>query len=133
VKMKLERLRQQVPDPYKAAVVGGQSAPSQAEAAADAQRAKLDEAIGWNNRLEGHLRDAESARATLQKAQEEYVQKALKLADDASTERAARVKAENALHWYRWHWWGSWIALGLGVLACVVFALLKATGKLAFL
>ena len=35
------------------------------------------------------------------------------------------------LWWYRLHWWGSWIVLGLGVVACVVVAILKFTGKLA--
>lgn len=40
-------------------------------------------------------------------------------------------KANKALNWYRWHWWGSWIVLGLGVLACGVLAFLKFTGRLA--
>ena len=42
-------------------------------------------------------------------------------------------KAEKALSWYRWHWWGSWIVFGLGVIAVGFFAFLKVTGKLAVL
>lgn len=40
-------------------------------------------------------------------------------------------KAEKSLWWYRLHWWGAWVMLGLGVAACVFFAILKVTGKLA--
>lgn len=35
------------------------------------------------------------------------------------------------LSWYRWHWWGSWIVFGLGILAVGFLAFLKFTGKLA--
>lgn len=40
-------------------------------------------------------------------------------------------KTAKALWWYRLHWWGAWVMLGLGVLACAVFAFLKFTGRLA--
>lgn len=39
-------------------------------------------------------------------------------------------KASKALWWYRLHWWGAWIALGLGILAWIVVIALKAAGKL---
>jgi len=34
-----------------------------------------------------------------------------------------------ALLWYRLHWWGSWIVLGLGVLGSVFFYILKIAAK----
>lgn len=49
--------------------------------------------------------------------------------DAATTEKLN--KSNTALNWYRLHWWGSWIALGFGVLACLVVAFLKFTGRLA--
>ena len=39
--------------------------------------------------------------------------------------------ASSKLWWYRLHWWGAWIMLGLGLLACLAFAFLKFTGRLA--
>ena len=39
------------------------------------------------------------------------------------------MTTEKKLSWYRWHWWGSWIALGAGVIACGLLALLKFTGR----
>ena len=49
--------------------------------------------------------------------------------DKAETDRANKL--DKALWWYRLHWWGAWIMLGLGVVACLVFAFLKFTGRLA--
>ncbi len=46
-------------------------------------------------------------------------------------ETARANKLDKAVWWYRLHWWGAWIMLGLGVLACAVFAFLKLTGRLA--
>ena len=40
-------------------------------------------------------------------------------------------KAKKSLSWYRWHWWGSWVIFGLGIVACAIFAFLKFTGRLA--
>jgi hypothetical protein len=37
------------------------------------------------------------------------------------------------LNWYRLHWWGAWIVFALGVIACIVLAILKVTGRLALL
>jgi uncharacterized NAD(P)/FAD-binding protein YdhS len=55
---------------------------------------------------------------------------------DALNEHANKLQgsldaANKKLWWYRLHWWGAWVMLGLGVAACLVFAFLKATGRLA--
>jgi hypothetical protein len=42
-------------------------------------------------------------------------------------------KAAKALWWYRLHWWGAWVMLGLGILACGIFAFLKFTGRLSII
>lgn len=52
------------------------------------------------------------------------------IAHDAS-ETARANKLDKALWWYRVHWWGAWIMLGLGVAACLFFAFLKFTGRLS--
>jgi hypothetical protein len=36
------------------------------------------------------------------------------------------------LWWYRLHWWGAWIAFALGIVACIILAILKVTGRLSF-
>ncbi len=40
-------------------------------------------------------------------------------------------KAAKALWWYRLHWWAGWMVFGLGIAACIIFAFLKFTGRLA--
>ncbi len=40
-------------------------------------------------------------------------------------------KAAKALWWYRLHWWGAWVMLGLGVVACVIFAGARIAAKFA--
>lgn len=92
---------------------------------------KLTEAQTQQTELENHLREADVARAQVEKDKNDYFNAAQSLANDATNERNARIKAEKSLSWYRWHWWGSWIALGLGIVACGVFAFLKFTGRLA--
>lgn len=57
--------------------------------------------------------------------------KLTQLIDHDTKTTIALNKANAALNWYRWHWWGAWIALGAGVLACLVVAFLKFTGRLA--
>lgn len=54
--------------------------------------------------------------------QQNYFDNAQKIADTA-TKLSAKVA------WYQWHWWGSWIALGIGILLCLIFAGLKFSGK----
>lgn len=55
-----------------------------------------------------------------------------KLADHDKKETERANKLDKALWWYRLHWWGAWVMLGLGVVTCVLFAILKATGKISF-
>lgn len=83
--------------------------------------------------LDTQLATAEADRDNLRKEQGSYVVQANKLAIIATTERTSRIAVETKLSWYRWHWWGSWIALGAGVLACLGFAFLKFTGRLAII
>ncbi len=53
------------------------------------------------------------------------------LTDKLNSTQDKLDKCAKALWYYRLHWWGAWIMLGLGVLACLVFAFLKFTGRLA--
>jgi hypothetical protein len=81
--------------------------------------------------LEKQLVEADAAKAQVEKDKTDYFAAAQKLADEATAERDKRIKVEKALSWYRWHWWGSWIVLGLGIVACGLLAFLKFTGRLA--
>lgn len=81
--------------------------------------------------LAEELEKANAAKNEQQQQQTAFVAEADSLALKATEENAARIKAEKSLSWYRWHWWGSWIALGLGVLVSGIFAFLKMTGRLA--
>ncbi len=85
----------------------------------------LRDAWGRANDLEQNLIISDRHITDLEKQQGEYFLNAQKLADDATNERNARIKAEKAESWYRWHFWGSWIVLGAGIIACIVFAVLK--------
>lgn len=53
------------------------------------------------------------------------------LAEHDAAETARANKLDKAVWWYRLHWWGAWIMLGLGVVACGIFAFLKLTGRIA--
>ncbi len=53
------------------------------------------------------------------------------LAKHDASETARANKLDKAVWWYRLHWWGAWVMLGLGVAACLLFAFLKFTGRLA--
>lgn len=102
------------------------------EAGQKEEDGKLTEAIGTQTVLESQLTEADAAKVQHEKDDGEYQGKAQLLADNATKENQSAVSAEKKLSWYRWHWFGSWIVLGLGVLACGVFAFLKFTGRLAF-
>lgn len=86
---------------------------------------QLRQLVAWNLQLETQLIEAEKARATLQKAQDEYAGGAASLAGDATDEREQRIKVEGKLSWYRWRWWGSWIVLGASAVAWIIFGVLK--------
>lgn len=92
---------------------------------------KLAESTSVHAALSAQLREADDAKQQFAADGERYLAEANKLAGDAISERNARIKAEKSLSWYRWHWWGSWIALGAGILLSLIFAFLKFTGRLA--
>lgn len=50
---------------------------------------------------------------------------------DFNTLKDKYASQSKKLSWYRWHWWGSWIVFGLGILAVGFLAFLKFTGRLA--
>lgn len=64
------------------------------------------------------LTETQAHEIELEGHQQVYQDRAQKLADVAT-------KQSTKLAWYQWHWWGSWIALGIGVLACLAFVVLK--------
>jgi SpoU rRNA methylase family enzyme len=63
-------------------------------------------------------KESAAADAQVQTDKAEYYAKTDKLA-------ATATKLSSKLAWYERHWWGSWIALGAGVIACIIFAALK--------
>lgn len=92
----------------------------------------LSRAIAWNTQLEIQLREAETARSTLQAAQDEYAGGAAGLAQDATNERNFRIAAEKQLMKEKWLsllWKLGGGAVALGIIALIV---LWFTGKLAF-
>lgn len=93
--------------------------------------ARIEDAGREHATLRQQLHEAQAAKAQFASDAERYLASAQKLADDASRENARALKAEKALSWYRWRWWGSWIVLGLGVVACGIVGFLKFTGRLA--
>lgn len=91
----------------------------------------LQSTFDKHDALGKQLEETSATLAELEKRQIEYHTEAQLLADDASKENAYRVKAEKSLSWYRWHWWGSWIAFGAGVVLIIFLGILKLTGRLA--
>jgi hypothetical protein len=78
-----------------------------------------------NGAAETHLAETDTREVELEQKQKDYYANAWKLADTATGLNARLVDVEKKLWWYRLHWWGSWIALGIGVLGCVILALVK--------
>jgi chromosome segregation ATPase len=68
--------------------------------------------------LDQGISKTEADEQKLEGKQKDYYGEAVKLAKIATDK-------DSDLAWYRRHWWGSWIALGAGVIACVVAAILK--------
>lgn len=52
------------------------------------------------------------------------------LADHDASVTEKLNKANKALWWYRLHWWGAWVMLGLGVAACFFFYGAKIMAKI---
>lgn len=87
-----------------------------------------------NARLDGLTQTLLDAGASVAKAEGNLTAADKKVETLTATLNATSEKlskATKSLWWYRLHWWGSWFALGLGVLACIAFAFLKFTGRLA--
>lgn len=94
--------------------------------------AELERAQKQQTELEQHLQEADAAKAQVEQDKAAYYKEAQRLADDATKENSKAVKAEKSLSWYRWHFWASWIVLGAGVIACIVFAVARFAGKFTF-
>lgn len=90
-------------------------------------------AAGWTKINDGEqvIIITQAKEIELEKKQAGYYAEAKTLADNATAENRARVSAEEKLHWYRMHWWGTWIACGAGIILFLVLAFLKFTGRLA--
>lgn len=122
-----------VPAQYKPQVLSLESAIQTAQLDLNTLSTGEDEAETLHAQLAKELDDAKVAKEQLEKDQATYVSDAGKLANSATVERDKRIKDEQSLSWYRWHWWGSWIVLGIGVLVCILLAVAKLAGKLALL
>lgn len=93
---------------------------------------KLDEIARTQKELENHLAEADAAKAQVEKDKLDYFAAAQTLADKATEERERRIKVEKSLSWYRWHWWLSWAVAGIGVIICIIIAVVKFAAKLRF-
>lgn len=85
----------------------------------------LSEAFAKQNLQDKTFVDMQDHILDLQGAQEGYredVQVIIKKAN----------KDSETLAWYRRHWWGSWIIFSLGVVVCIVLAVIKFGVKLYF-
>lgn len=91
----------------------------------------LEDTKAENTLLKGLLLDAVASQNIALTATGGALSKLTELEAHDAKVTAQLNKADTALNWYRLHWWGSWIMLGLGVLACLVVAFLKFTGRLA--
>lgn len=95
------------------------------------QETKLAEVQQQQVELDRHLAEADAAKAQVEKDKADYFGQAQKLADAATNERNARIKAEKALSWYRWHSWMLKIVGALAVVGIGVLVFLWFTGRLA--
>lgn len=102
----------------KSVILDMQSHEEELHAELAAAHAKQDE-------LELHQTTLDIDIVQLKTNQTTYRTDAVELANNATAEREALIKVETTLSWYRWHWWGSWIALGAGVLLCAAWAVIK--------
>lgn len=50
-----------------------------------------------------------------------------RVTDDLNFTQGKLDKAMKKLWWYRWHWWLSWIVLGVGAAISIIFGLVKYT------
>lgn len=90
-----------------------------------AQEADLAEAQTSQVETDKHLGEAKAADDDVQKDKAAVKVAGDKLAADATRESAARAN-------YARHWFIGWIVLGTGIIAAVLFAVLKFAGKFPF-
>lgn len=83
-----------------------------------------------------HLTDAAIAQTNALKAQTQSLTELTdlqrKIDSLAAHDKSVTDKlnaAMKSLWWYRLHWWGAWIMLGIGVLLCIVLAVAKFAGR----
>ncbi len=91
----------------------------------------LTQATATQRTLEGELLQAQTDKAQLSAESQAYADKAGQLAQNATDENTARIKAEKALSWYRWHSLFLKIAAGVAILAIIFVIFLWVTGRLA--
>lgn len=131
LKTRLELLRKHVHAELRPEVVAAQVELTQQETEEAFLTGRLADAEKMDAILQTQLKQAEADRDQLQKDQGAYVEDAGKLANAATGERDKRIADETKLHWYRMHWWLSWIVLVSGAIVCALVAFLKFTGRLA--
>lgn len=87
----------------------------------------------WTNgdATERHLIATDAGVVKVEEAHKDYYADAQKLADKTTAINDKLVETETTLHWYRWHFWMSWIVLGGGVALTAVIIWLWKSGKLA--
>jgi len=119
------------PTPYPKAVIQGITYEDIIKTQEHRTQLMRDELMGELNaekaqelKLANTLADTVKADLAHQKQVEEQTNKLNSTQDKLD-------KAAKALWWYRLRWWGAWIMLGLGIVACLLFAWAKATGRLA--
>ena len=72
------------------------------------------------------------AEAALARADADYGTHVEALAKQATSLSSEVASQSRTISWYRWHWWGSWVAFSLGAAACGFLAVCKFTGRAAF-
>lgn len=90
-------------------------------------------AAAWANGdvTEKHLTETDANVVKVEEAHKDYYVEAQKLANTTTSINDKLVETETTLHWYRWHFWMSWIVLGGGVALTAVIIWLWKSGKLA--
>lgn len=103
------------------------------------QRLSKDQQANLEKEKQGHQEaDAslETSVITLSRATTQIIdlQKQVQAQTDKLNSTQDKLdKAAKALWWYRVHFFLGWIILGTGIAACIFFAFLKLTGRLAIL
>lgn len=88
-------------------------------------------AAAWTHgdETEKHLIATDANVVNLEVEHVNYYSNAQKLADKTTAINDKLVDTETTLHWYRWHFWMSWIVLGAGVAIAITIFILWKAGK----